>query len=594
MAIFRITPATSRFTSGVAQSAFADDTAGADTLIVDAGAHLLATGMFGFGAHLLGTLAWKVTINGSIFSEAAAGLVLAGSNTARSTITIGADGEVGSAQQTGIAASSAVNLTNAGLVFGKANGVMLNAPAASTLTNKASGTISGGTNGVVISDNAARTITNAGTISGTVQSIFDNGASNDTVKNTGTLSGLVFLGGGHNVVTNGGTINGNISSGGSTSIVNSGTINGSIALGFGTSTVKNSGTITGNVSCLGANDTIVNSKTINGVVNLGDGTNTLTNSGTIVGNVNGGVNADTVTNSGKGVVLSVVDLRLGDDRFTGGNASDRLRDNGGSDISKLGGGNDSYLAVRIAGSDDGTDSIDGGAGIDTYDASNASAALRINLDKVDHDLAPIGLPGGELVTKNTAIGNDVDGGAGTKDTVLNFENVKGGSGSDFIYGSATANVLEGNAGADLLFGFGGNDTLVGGDGADYLIGGAGRDILDGGIDGFDDRFIFTAISDSTVAKAGRDQIVNFEDGIDLIDLSRINPAGLTSFTYINGNSVTTPFAAFTGTAGELRSVWTASCYVIEGDVNGDGKADFAIDIVDPTFAIVLTSADFVL
>lgn len=34
--------------------------------------------------------------------------------------------------------------------------------------------------------------------------------------------------------------------------------------------------------------------------------------------------------------------------------------------------------------------------------------------------------------------------------------------------------------------------------------------------------------------------------------------------------------------------------VLEGDVNGDGKADFSIQIDDPAHSRALTSADFIL
>jgi serralysin len=147
-----------------------------------------------------------------------------------------------------------------------------------------------------------------------------------------------------------------------------------------------------------------------------------------------------------------------------------------------------------------------------------------------------------------------------------------------------------------LLGLAGNDTLIGGAGEDTLSGGIGRDILFGGADA--DVFVFASIADSGLSKAKRDQIMDFQNGVDRIDLSHIDAdistSGDDAFIYINGNSITTPFAAFTGTAGELRTVWTAGCYVIEGDVNGDGKADFAIDLVDSTFAAVLTASDFVL
>jgi len=43
-----------------------------------------------------------------------------------------------------------------------------------------------------------------------------------------------------------------------------------------------------------------------------------------------------------------------------------------------------------------------------------------------------------------------------------------------------------------------------------------------------------------------------------------------------------------------RAYWTATGQIIEGDVNGDAKADFSIEIKDPTHAITLTSADFIL
>jgi hypothetical protein len=44
----------------------------------------------------------------------------------------------------------------------------------------------------------------------------------------------------------------------------------------------------------------------------------------------------------------------------------------------------------------------------------------------------------------------------------------------------------------------------------------------------------------------------------------------------------------------LRSYWSADGHIFEGDVNGDGKADFSFEIIDPTHAIVLTGADFFL
>jgi Ca2+-binding RTX toxin-like protein len=220
---------------------------------------------------------------------------------------------------------------------------------------------------------------------------------------------------------------------------------------------------------------------------------------------------------------------------------------------------------------------------------------------VDHDLSAIG--GASAIAKNTATGTDIAG-AG-KDTVSGFENVNGGGDSDVIYGNAAINVIDGGPGNDFLLGFAGNDTLFGGGDADTLVGGAGKDTLSlGGADASVDTVIYLLTTDSGITRATRDIILGFEDGTDKIDLSAIdanttNGAAVNdSFTYINGDSSVTPGAFFTEVAGQLRSYWSADGHIIEGDVNGDGKADFSIEIIDPTHsAIVLVDtigADFVL
>jgi serralysin len=150
------------------------------------------------------------------------------------------------------------------------------------------------------------------------------------------------------------------------------------------------------------------------------------------------------------------------------------------------------------------------------------------------------------------------------------------------------------AASDILFGFGGNDTLDGGAGGlDRLLGGAGKDVLTGGpgIDGFQ----YLALSDSGITEATRDLIADFEPGIDKIDLHVIdanttNAAGTNdAFTFIGTN------VPFTGSAGQLHAFWDAiGSQIVEGDVNGDAKADFSIEIADPTHAITLSNASFVL
>ena len=543
MAVFTINETTFNVTNGNNANAFEGDSAGADTLTVTIDGFLIALGNNSNGARLANTGAWKVTVNGLIYSQEDDGIRLLAGNAAQSTITIGADGEVsGNGSNKGaINIESAAKVTNAGVVSGETFGILAQVPTTITNTGTISGT-AGGSFGILAGAGTAGvyTVTNSGVILGGTAAYSDFfGVSDDKITNSGTMTGGLQLGNGNNSVTNSGTID-------------------DIVAGSG-------------------NDAIVNSKTITGDVLLGGGTDTVKNTGTVGG---------------------IVDLGAGNDVFTGGNFAETVRDADGSDTYKFGSGNDTYLAKRLAGGD-GTDSVDGGTGIDTYDASGAAASLIINLDTVTHDLAAFGLPGAATQLKNTATGADVAGGAGTKDTVTNFENAKGGSGGggDTIYGSSGANVLEGNGGNDSMLGFGGNDTLLGGAGFDFIAGGAGRDTLDGGIDGNQDRLIFTSTSDSTVGKAGRDRVVNFEDGFDVVDLTLIDAVAggaNDAFTLVNADSSVNPAGLFSGVAGQLRTQATATGWMIQGDVNGDQKADFAIDIVDPTHSVVLTAADFLL
>jgi Ca2+-binding RTX toxin-like protein len=235
---------------------------------------------------------------------------------------------------------------------------------------------------------------------------------------------------------------------------------------------------------------------------------------------------------------------------------------------------------------DGIDIVRGGVGIDAYDASFASGTNLINLDTVAHDLTAID-PSAGLLAANTANGTDTGA-----DMVFGFENAFGGSGNDITYGTAASNVLNGVDGNDFLAGFGGNDTLSGGSGFDDLVGGPGKDQLTGGSDA--DVFHYTALSDSGITAATRDVIADFQDGLDIIDLSlmdanKTNAAGTNdAFNFIGTN------APFTGVPGQLHAYWTAIGQIVEGDINGDAKADFSFEIKEPTHAITLSDADFIL
>lgn len=120
----------------------------------------------------------------------------------------------------------------------------------------------------------------------------------------------------------------------------------------------------------------------------------------------------------------------------------------------LAGGND------IVTDYDGADYLHGGSGVDTV----AFSTRR-----------------GVVVDLNAGTATD---GTGAVNTVIAFENARGGSGNDTITGNGFANDLSGNGGNDHLYGGGGNDTLNGGSGDDFLDGGAGDDTLNGST-GFD-------------------------------------------------------------------------------------------------------------
>ena len=172
-------------------------------------------------------------------------MVLEAGNSPTSTITVSDDGQIGG-NEIGIAANSAVTITNAGLIEASdgatGTAIVLNNTGKNTITN--SGVIAG-LGGVAIEDQASSTdaVTNSGDIMGDIN-LFEG---NDTVANSGSINGNVILGNGNNTLTN---------------------------------------TLTGTVDSVSAgtdNDTLTNAGLIGGPVDLSGGTNKLTNSGSIGG-----------------------------------------------------------------------------------------------------------------------------------------------------------------------------------------------------------------------------------------------------------------------------------------------------------------------
>jgi serralysin len=142
-----------------------------------------------------------------------------------------------------------------------------------------------------------------------------------------------------------------------------------------------------------------------------------------------------------------------------------------------------------------------------------------------------------------------------------------------------------------------HDVINGGAGADWITGGSGKDVLTGGTEG--DTFVFNGtpyihydtvstpgvtkiyvdeIFDTAASLSSADVITDFQQGLDRIDLRGIdailggNPAsfGDQAFTFIGTSQLT-------GHAGELHEIFLGgSTHAVQGDVDGDGSADFSI------------------
>jgi serralysin len=148
----------------------------------------------------------------------------------------------------------------------------------------------------------------------------------------------------------------------------------------------------------------------------------------------------------------------------------------------------------------------------------------------------------------------------------------GDEGGNTLSGLAGIDVLVGGFGGDVLTGGNGSDELSGGNDADLLVGGAGGDTLLGGAGA--DTFDFNKLSESRARLGAGDSIADFV-GLDVIDLGEIDAnsgqAGNQAFRFI-GND------AFSGTAGELRFELDGILTHVQGDVDGNGKADLQITL----------------
>ena len=233
---------------------------------------------------------------------------------------------------------------------------------------------------------------------------------------------------------------------------------------------------------------------------------------------------------------------------------------GGGENTLLGGAGDDRLLT-----DKGV--IDGGAGRDlavfdvsanlaavTVDISRGGAGLDIgagltltSVESLSATLTSLGdvVRGGVLGDLVFALGgHDLLDGRGGADSLMGEDGndtLLGGAGNDLLDGGLKNDLARGGTGDDTLWGRSGGDTLIGEDGADILVGGVEGDLMTGGAGA--DRFVFTSMADSVLIPGATrpDTITDFQQGLDLIDLRRIEAPGGIHFigqtAFFDGNEV---------------------------------------------------------
>ena len=243
----------------------------------------------------------------------------------------------------------------------------------------------------------------------------------------------------------------------------------------------------------------------------------------------------------------------------------------------------------------------GGAGNDVYYVRSANTTVVENAGEgtdmvrasVDHtlssDVENLFLEVGGLTGTGNTLNNSIVGSSGN-DIAYGMDGndlLRGNDGDDILWGGNGFDTLRGDNGIDKLYGEAGDDSLNGGADNDFLDGGIGNDLLMGGT-GNDvmtggagcDTFRFYA---ADVATYSVDQITDFTSGQDKIDLKQIYPGG-GRFSFIGTQG-------FHNVVGELHYTVVNGSAVVEGDINGDGKADFSIKLDNVT---KLSAADFVI
>ncbi|MEO1190979.1 MAG: calcium-binding protein [Pseudomonadota bacterium] len=257
----------------------------------------------------------------------------------------------------------------------------------------------------------------------------------------------------------------------------------------------------------------------------------------------------------------------GDDVLNGGLGQDDVRGGAGSDI------------IQVQGDQAEFDTMAGGSGSDSV-VNLANSHVVFNAFNTFDDIEELDANGQEVRGNANANAFDFDGvalvgvtavrGLGGDDVFeassqTNGVSYFGGTGNDQLIGANKVDSLFGDAGSDTLEGGNGNDFLNGGSGSDDMTGGAGSDTFafDGGLSG------------------DEGTITDFGSGNDAF-LINVASDG-SSASYVGDG-------AFTG-GGDASARFESGN--LEVDTNGNGSANFTVELTGITLASQLTGGDFI-
>ncbi len=371
------------------------------------------------------------------------------------------------------------------------------------------------------------------------------------------------------------------------------------AIGAQSILVATAGSVIGQVNALelqGASNSVYNQGTITAgsgkAIIGGSGADTIINTGTI-----------NFATSATGTVL--IDLGDGADFYDG------IKGIATGGLIRLGSGNDTAFggaqAETFSGGS-GSNFIDGGGGIDTIDYAEATVGVSVklsgesgqwagnsdtlanfeNVTGSNHNDTIVGSSGNNILkggdgddTLEGGYGDDrLEGGAGRntahyssfldarvdlsitvaqstggygRDTLLDIDNLEGGSGADTFIGNGENNRLVGNAGNDTLTGGGGNDTLDGGSGQDMAV-----------FSGASGEYTITRVDQTTVTIADKNQNRDGTDTLKDVRLVKFSDKIIA----LTNNSPTNVFLTSTS-AFEDKAVGAVVGSLAGSDPDGD-------------------------